>query len=153
MYAAAPDIQIGTYADLWQKGRYRVDLTVELPYDPEDVDVALQKLGYDVVDIDQRGRSYRHRQNPSLTAELDELDDQAVYIRLLLRCGGLSDTDVGQSEDQLSLYYERIHQMCQKGCTDIDSDYLYPLPDAEIDPYYNPDTGRPQIKKLTDACE
>jgi len=30
MYTDAPDVQIGTYSDLWQKDRYRVELAALL---------------------------------------------------------------------------------------------------------------------------
>ena len=30
MYTVAPDVRIGTYADLWQKGRYQVELGVDV---------------------------------------------------------------------------------------------------------------------------
>ncbi|GAH83538.1 unnamed protein product, partial [marine sediment metagenome] len=148
---AVPDAQIGTYEDLWRKGRYRIDLTVELSYDPEEVDAALQKLGYDIIDADQWGRSYRNRQNPRLTAELDELEEQTAYVKLLLRSGDLNEADIDRSEAQLSIYYDRIYQMCRDSCMDIGYDYLYPPLDLEAEQYWNPDMDKCRNRRLTET--
>lgn len=113
MYTAAPDIQVGTYPDLWQKGRYRVELTAQMPCDVEVVDAALQQLGYQVMDTDQWGRTYRHDQQPCRTAELDELEHAGEYVKLILRNADLDELDIGRVEDQLGSLYDRIHQMCQ----------------------------------------
>ena len=59
-----PDVQVGVYADLWRKGRYRVELNAKLDYDPSDIDAALEELGYESIDADQWGQTYRHKDNP-----------------------------------------------------------------------------------------
>ena len=82
-----------------------MEMTAELPYDPDDVDAALRKLGYEVVDLDQWGRSYRRRGDPRHTAELDEPEDAAAYVRLILRRGDLEPPEVPDAEHQVELTY------------------------------------------------
>jgi len=120
MQAAVSDVQTGTYPDLWRKGHYRVELNAELPFYMEDVDVALQQAGYEAVDADQWGRSYRHKADPQQTAEVDESEDGGGYVKIMLRDGGLEDDGIKQAEDQLDLLYDRIHQICQSR-----SEYLF----------------------------
>lgn len=136
MYATAPDIQIGTYPDLWKQGRYRVELATQLPYETADMDSILQQLGYEVVDADQCGRSYRHSQDHNKTIELDELEDPTAFLKLLLRYGDLDEAGVGQAEDQLDSLYNRICQMCRNGYNDSDYDSLDSPIYPEIDHYY-----------------
>jgi len=138
MYTDAPDVQIGTYSDLWRQGRYRVELTAELPCDPDDVDAALQQLGYDIADGDQWGRTYRHSQDHNRTVELDELEDQAEYIKLVLRNGDLDEVDIDWAEDELGSLYARLYQMCQSQYEDDAYDPLYRSVDLESDQYRSP---------------
>lgn len=149
MYTDAPDVQIGTYSDLWRKERYRVELTEELLCDPVDVDAALQQLGYDIADADQWGRTYRHSQDHNRTVELDELEDQAEYIKLVLREGDLDELDIDRAEDQLGSLYARLYQMCQGRYDDNGYDPLYHSVDLETDQYRNPDIEQLQNGKLT----
>lgn len=121
MYATTPDVQVGTYPDLWRKGRYRVELTAGLRNGHEDVDAALEQLGYEVSDCDQWGRSYRHREDPERTAELDELEHEASYVKLILREGDLDKEAADRGEEELFSMYERIYQLCLH--PDIEEDY------------------------------
>lgn len=118
MYATASDIEINTYPDLWRKGRYRVELTAELPFDPSDIDSALRRLGYHIVDADQWGQSYSHNQDPRRTAELEEVKEQADYAKLVLRCGDLDEIAINTAEDYLSALYDRICQI-RRGRMDV----------------------------------
>jgi len=149
MYTDAPDVQIGTYSDLWRKGRYRVELTAELSYDPVDVDAALQQLGYDIADADQWGRTYRHSQDHNRTVELDELEDQAEYIKLVLRNGDLDELDIDRAEDELGSLYARLYQMCQSQYEDDAYDPLYRSVDLESDQYRSSNIEQLQNGKLT----
>jgi len=149
MYTDAPDVQIGTYSDLWRQGRYRVELTAELPCDPTDVDAPLQQLGYDIADADQWGRTYRHSQDHDRTVELDELEDPGEYIRLVLRNGDLNEVDIGKAEDELGSLYARLYQMCQGRYDDNAYDPLYRPVDLESDQYRSPDIEQLQNGKLT----
>ena len=133
MYTDAPDVQIGTYLDLWQKDRYRVELAAQLYCEPNDIDKALEQLGYEIIDADQWGRTYRHSQDHNRTVELDELEDQAEYIKLVLRNGDLDELDIDRAEDQLGSLYARIHQMCQGRYDDSG----YGPPDCLVDPEAN----------------
>lgn len=114
MYAAVSDVEIGIYPDLWRKGRYRIELSAELPFDPGDIDTALQRLGYHITDADQWGQSYSHNQDRSRTAELDEVEEQTAYVRLVLRCGDLDEAGINTTEDYLSSLYSRIYQICRR---------------------------------------
>jgi len=149
MYTAAPDVQIGTYSDLWRKERYRVELTAELPYDTVDVDAALQQLGYDIADADQWGRTYRHNQDHNRTVELDELEGQAEYIKLVLCNSDLDEVDIDKSEDELGSLYARLYQMCQSQYEDDGYNPLYHSVDLESDQYRSPDIEQLQNSKLT----
>lgn len=120
MYAAISDVEVNTYPDLWRKGRYRVELAAQMPCHLEDVETALYELGYQLMDTDQWGRTYQHRQNPACIAELDESEDAGEYLKLILRNADLDELDIGQAEDQLGSLYDRIHQMCRDR---YDSDY------------------------------
>ncbi len=124
MYAEGQDVEVGTYPDLWQKDRYRVELAAGLSCEPADLDKALERLGYEIVDADQWGRSYRHNQDPNKTIELDELEDPAALVRLILRYGDLDEADIGPAEDQLASLYDRICQMCNNR---YDNDCYEPL--------------------------
>lgn len=127
MYAATPDGQIGTYPDLWRKDRYRVDLCVELPFDTDDVDAALQQLGYYIVDAGQWGQSYSHNQDRSRTVELDEVGEQVAYVRLVLRDGNLDEAGINAAEDYLNSLYERIYQICSNRGDEYDYEPLASL--------------------------
>lgn len=152
MYATAQDIQVGAYPDLWKQGRYRVELAAQLPYETADMDSILEQLGYEIVDADQWGRSYRHSQDHNKTIELDELDDPTAFPKLLLRYGDLDEAGVGQAEDQLDSLYNRICQMCRNSYDDDDYDSLDSPICSEIDQYDN--LGREQSgnEKLTHGC-
>lgn len=137
MYATASDVQTGTYPDLWQKGRYRVELSAELPFDPDNIDTALQQLGYHAIDADQWGQSYSHKHNRNLTAEVDEVEGPTAYVRLVLRNGDLDEADIGHSENQLGSFYDRIYQICRSLCDEYDYEPLHcsMCPDGECYSY------------------
>lgn len=149
MYATDEDVQVGTYADLWQKGRYRVELAAELSYEPDDIDKALEQLGYEAVDADQWGRSYRHSQDHNKTIELDELDDPTAFLKLILRYGDLDEAGVGQAEYQLDSLYNQICQMCRNGYDDSDYDSLDLPICPEIDQYDDLGIEQSGNEKLT----
>lgn len=149
MYTAAPDAQIGTYSDLWQKDRYRVELAAQLYCEPNDIDKALEQLGYEIIDADQWGRTYRHSQDHNRTVELDELEDQAEYIKLVLRNGDLDEMDIDRAEDELGSLYTRLYQMCQSQYEDDAYDPLYRSVDLESDQYRSPNIEQLQNGKLT----
>ncbi len=112
MYTAALDVNIGTYPDLWRKDRYRVDLNVELHFDPDNIDAALKQLGYHIIDTGQWGQSYNHKHYHNLSAELNEVEDTQAYVRLLLRNSDLDEGSIGGAEDYLSGLFDRIFQIC-----------------------------------------
>ena len=114
MYATASDVQVEIHTDLWQKGRYRVEMDTELPFDQDDVDCALEKLGYQVIDGGQWGRSYRHGKERNRTAELDDLEEPEYSLRLTLRCGDLAEADIDGAENQLRGLYNMIYRICEK---------------------------------------
>jgi len=149
MYATAPDIQIGTYPDLWKQGRYRIELAAQLPYETADMDGILQQLGYEAIDADQGGRSYRHSQDHNKAIELDELDDPTISLKLLLRYSDLDEAGVGQAEDQLDSLYNRICQMCRSRHDDSDYDSLDLPICPEIDQYDNLGIEQSGNEKLT----
>ena len=99
------DVRIGTYGDLWQKELYRVDLIAEVDRDFDDVDAALEKLGYRQADVNQWGRSYSHTRYPGRTAELDEVADHSPIIRLVLRHGELSEDRIDEAKEELLTEY------------------------------------------------
>ena len=149
MYTDAPDVQIGTYSDLWQKDRYRVELAAQLYCEPNDIDKALEQLGYEIIDADQWGRTYRHSQDHNRTVELDELEGPGEYIRLVLRNGDLDEVDIDKAEDELGSLYARLYQMCQSQYEDDAYDPLYRSVDLESDQYRSPNIEQLQNGKLT----
>ena len=101
MHATAGDARVEVGKDLWQPGRYRAELTAALSYDSGEIDLALQQLGYEIVDSCQWGRSYRHRDNHRREVELDELDDGYGAVRLVLREGDLSVGEANRARGRL----------------------------------------------------
>lgn len=146
MYVATPDVQIGTYLDLWQKDRYHVELAAQLYCEPNDIDKALEQLGYEIVDADQWGRSYHHNKGHNKIIELDELEDPTALVRLILRYSDLDEADTDQAENQLDSLYTQICQMCKNNYDSKYNDYdcLYQPADLEADPHYTyiPDDWR-----------
>lgn len=116
-----------------------------MPCDVEIVDAALQQLGYQIMDTDQWGRTYRHSQQPGCTAELDELEHGGEYVKLILRNADLDELYIDQAEDQLGLLYDRIHQMCQ-GRYEGDYDAFYDSMDPEACEYGGFQTARYAIE-------
>jgi hypothetical protein len=124
MYGTSLDAGAEVYTDLWQKGRYRVELNVELKYDLSEVDAALQKLGYDIIDADQWGQSYQDKDNSDITAELDETEADITLLRLTLRYGDLGEQDVESARAQVESVYEKIGQICQRRYSQYDYEPL-----------------------------
>jgi hypothetical protein len=85
-----------------------------------DVDAALQKLGYDIIDADQWGQSYQDKDNSDITAELDETEADITSLRLTLRYGDLSEQDIESARGQVESIYERIEQICQRRYSQYD---------------------------------
>jgi hypothetical protein len=125
MYETANAVQAGTYADLWRKGRYRVQLTAELGSYLEDVDAVLERLGYRMVDADQWGRSYHRRGSSHDTAELDEQECEFGPVRLVLSRGNLDETETADAETELTYLLGRI----QEAAKTYDGEPLLPEPD------------------------
>lgn len=149
MYGTDEDVKVSTYADLWQKGRYRVELAAELACEPNGIDKALEQLGYEIIDADQWGRSYWHNQDHNKTIELDELEDPTALVRLILRYGDLDEVDIGSAEEQLASLYARIHQMCRDSYDDNDYDCLCQPASVDVDQYHNLYTEQFEKEKLT----
>jgi hypothetical protein len=129
MYEISLDTGAEVYPDLWQKGRYRVELSVELQYGLSDVDAALQKLGYNIIDADQWGQSYQDKNNSDITAELDETEADTISLRLIMRYGDLGEQDVESARAQVESVYERIGQICQGHYSQYDYE---PLEDSFV---------------------
>jgi hypothetical protein len=74
----------GVYADSRHAGRYAVAAGGCFQGDVDATFAALEALGYELVDADQWGASYRHREDRSRRVELDEWRDESgrVYLRL-----------------------------------------------------------------------
>ena len=131
MYAATSVAQVETYPDLWRKGRYRVELKAELAGDCYDVDAALDQLGYEVTDADQWGRSYRHRDDPRRTAELDEAEAPSALVSLILRQGDLDDEEIPPAEGELDLEYGKLYGLCCSWPNGADDGRLHTVEEAE----------------------
>jgi len=142
MYAANSEAGLGVYPDLWRKGRCHVNLVAEVAYDPADVDAALEQLEYHAVDAGQWGQSYRDSQDDSRTAELDELQGQGPYVKLVLQEADLDQDDVDISRERLGSVYERIQQICQGRLDEYDYPNLQWSPHAEDVTYPWPDNSR-----------
>ena len=134
MYTTSSEARLEVCEDLWRKGRYRVELTGRLAYAAGDVDAALEQLGYEAIDLDQWGRSYQHREDPSRTAELDELGEGAASVRLVLRQGNLEPSEIAGAKSELDLRYGRLYStwqargeqdFCQAPCPE-DAAYGWP---------------------------
>ena len=104
-------IHIETYPDLWRKGRYRVELSAELDMEIDCINAALEQLDCHIIDVDQRGQSYIHNHDPGLTAELDEVEDQDYYVKLVLRDSDLDEADITGAKDYLSGIFDRIYRL------------------------------------------
>ncbi len=121
-----PEVRIETYPDLWRKGRYRVDLTAELDLEIDGIDAALQQLDYHIIDADQWGQSYVHNQIPSCTAELGEVENPSPYLKVILRNGGLDETEITEAENYLTNVFDRIYQLyCERHEADEYGEAIY----------------------------
>jgi len=89
-------------------GKYQVELEAEIPGNIEPIKEFLESSGYVLVDFDQWGLTYRSSEDPDLSADVDELDDYADNIRLVLRKGSLSKHDIGGARGYLDQIYRRI---------------------------------------------
>ena len=112
MYGAVASVELGTYDDLWRPGRYRVELKAGLPVSLHAVEADLEQLGYEPIDADQWGSSYRYVTDASRTAELDELDGPSPAVRLILRQSDLDEAGLSHAEGELDLEYSGIRSLC-----------------------------------------
>lgn len=112
MYTTVSQPQVETCGDLWRKERYRAELAAQLPYGFGDVDAALEKLGYEVIDAGQGGRSYVNKADARHTAELDELGDRPTYVKLTLREGDLKPGEIADAEHGVESTYIRLRAEC-----------------------------------------
>ena len=94
--------------DPWQRNRYGVRLSAYLASDLEDVDAALERMGYEALDIDQWGRSYVHPLDPRREAELDEGTDFDGEVQLILSRYGLEASEIDDAADELRRIYDRL---------------------------------------------
>ena len=124
MYEISLDTGAEVYPDLWQKGRYRIELNVQLRYDLSEVDAALQEMGYNTIDADQWGQSYQDKDNSDITAELDETEADITSLRLTLRYGDLSEQDIESARAQVESVYETIERICQRQYSQYDYEPL-----------------------------
>jgi len=112
MYAKIPDVRIETYPDHWRKDHYRIELETKLGYSIEEVDKALEELGYEIIDNDQWGWSYQNKGMPIENAELDEMEEGNPHIKLVLAGHGLEEAQIEPSKVELYALFERIYQVC-----------------------------------------
>ena len=126
MYTKIPEVRIETYLDLCRKGRYRVDMTAELELEIDGIDAALQRLDYHIIDADQRGQSYAHNNDPKRTVELDEIECQDSYVKLVLRNDDLDEAEIPEAKDYLSSLFDRIYQLSHDYYQENDCSYAYP---------------------------
>jgi len=118
---ASPKVEV--HPDDWRYGRYCTTLTAELSVGPDGVDEALNTLGYDVIDADQWGRSYRGP-TCSHSVEVDDQDDPYHPVRLVMRIGDLSADTIGQASDNLQRCYARLQAHLLTQPADVDYDLL-----------------------------
>ena len=139
MYTKIPDVRIETYPDHWRKDHYRVELEAELGYGIEDVDKALEELGYEIIDNDQWGWSYQNKGMPIENAELDEMDGGNPRVKLVLTGHGLEEAQIEPSKMELYALFERIYQACinhsQQYSDDSFINYNYFHQQEDADPY------------------
>ena len=108
MYCTRSYCELKAYGDPWHRGRYCAEMCAELPADADNLDAVLRSLGYEVVDSDQWGRSYRHRRSPNRIAELDELPQEDGHVRLVLREADLDASELPAAEGEMELAYARL---------------------------------------------
>jgi hypothetical protein len=123
----SPYVCIKTYPDLWRKGRYRVDLTAELDLEIDGINAALEQLDYHIIDADQWGQSYVHNRDPRRTAELDEVEDQDSYVKLVLRNGDLDEAEITEAKNYLSRIFDRIYQLSYERYQENNCSYALPF--------------------------
>ena len=101
MDTAYADAEVEVRPDNWRRGRYRLELCSYPACGLDHLDAALRQMGYEVVDADQWGRSYRQSLDPNHRAELDEVDDGSGRLRLLLAYGDLDPADIEEGKEDL----------------------------------------------------
>jgi hypothetical protein len=94
--------------DRWRRGRYRAELSAYVEDDLEGMDAAVRGLGYEPIDADQWGRSYRHRDDPARKVELDETEDGAGVVRVVLSHEGIERPEAREAADRLREEYEAL---------------------------------------------
>ena len=140
MYGISATPGVATYTDRWRADRYRIELAVEMPFDADDVDRALEKLGYHVVDADQAGRSYISQRDRNHLAELDDAVDWGASARLVLGAGDLEKAQIDQAGDYLRLVYEDICRLCRTESYLLDHDQWdgFQFAESELDRLHYP---------------
>lgn len=137
MYPIADALQVGIYSDSWHTDRYGVRLSAKLLLDLYEVDTALERPGYHIVDVDQYGWSYHHKLSSQDTVELDEQEYELGSLRLTLSRGNLTKAETHSAQEELIALYETI-------CRDAER---YDIEPVEVDylrmEYYLCSTGVP----------
>jgi len=114
MYGISAAPRVTAYTDRWRPSRYRVELNIETSFDDDDIDEALEQLGYHVVDADQAGRSYVSQRGRNHFAELDDTGDWRASAHLVLGTDDLEKPQIDQASDYLCSIYEKIYRICRK---------------------------------------
>ena len=101
--------QLRACPDRWRPGRYRVELAVQIACDAGDVGGVLDRLGYELVDVDQWGQSYQHKEDARRKGELDESEaPDSASLRLVLRHEDLDADEVGIAADGIRTVLDEI---------------------------------------------
>ena len=81
-YPLLPRIEAGP--DQWREDKYCLALSVRPDMGIDQIDHLLRGLGYDLHDLDQYGRTYRHRWRRHNLVELEEGDGDAYPLGLII---------------------------------------------------------------------
>jgi hypothetical protein len=107
MYASCSCPRVEIYADPAHSGRYGIAMAGDLYADFSLLETELEKQGYQVVDADQWGNSYRHQHRMNRWAQLDESPDESGWLHLQMREEDLAGPEVERIGDELeNLYYQ-----------------------------------------------
>ncbi len=105
--------RVDLYATRTRPDRYRLELTAQMEGDFDEADAALRRMGYEPVDVDQWGTTYRHREDRQREVMLDELPSDPASLRLALSREDVEATHTDRARDEMQTTYQEIRRWLQ----------------------------------------
>lgn len=99
---------IETRKDSSHYGYFEVELAAGLSAYMDTVKAGLESLGFKLVDFSEWGVTYFSKNDPSITADVDEFDSYSESSQLVLRKGKLLENQVEAAREYLQHIYNKV---------------------------------------------